>query len=122
CNPKSPLPAWLSPTASPACPRHSTRLRKWWTGGHRVQRTSHCSWVFLSSAVVTDCTATAAYSKGAPFYNAWPDLRHRRGLRNLRVPLDKSEGVVKGIVFLCGAKHRGGLPERLKDQDSGISP
>ena len=39
-----------------------------------------------------------------------------------RVPLDKSEGVVKGIVFLCGAKHRWGLPERLKDQDSGISP
>jgi hypothetical protein len=38
------------------------------------------------------------------------------------VPLDKSEGVVKGIVFLCGAKHRWSLPERLKDQDSGISP
>ena len=25
---------------------------------------------------------------------------------NSRVPLDKSEGVVKRIVFLCGAKHR----------------
>jgi hypothetical protein len=30
-----------------------------------------------------------------------------------RVPLDKSEGVVKDIVFLCGAKHRWGSPEKV---------
>jgi hypothetical protein len=35
------------------------------------------------------------------------------------VPLDKSEGVVKGILFLCGAMSTAVLPEKVEDQGSG---
>jgi hypothetical protein len=36
-----------------------------------------------------------------------------------RVPFDKSEGVVKGILFLCGAMSTAVLPEKAEDQGSG---
>jgi len=35
------------------------------------------------------------------------------------VPLDKSEGSVKGIVILGGVQAPLGLPEKVEDQDSG---
>jgi len=38
-----------------------------------------------------------------------------------RVALDKSEGVVKGIVVLAGAEHRVSLPERLRTKTLEIS-
>jgi hypothetical protein len=37
------------------------------------------------------------------------------------VPLDKSEGVVKGTLLLCGAMSTAVLPEKVEDQGSGIS-
>jgi hypothetical protein len=36
------------------------------------------------------------------------------------VALHKSEGVVKGVEFRAGAKHRLVSPEKVEDQGSGI--
>jgi hypothetical protein len=38
-----------------------------------------------------------------------------------RVPLDKSEGSVKGTLLLSGAMSTAGLPEKVEDQGPGIS-
>ena len=39
-----------------------------------------------------------------------------------QVPLDKSEGVIRGTRVLAGARHRQVLPEKVEAQDSGTFP
>jgi hypothetical protein len=60
-----------------------------------------------------------AFSKTAGRRVAHPSSRVY--LKQMRVPLDKSEGSVKGIVFLGGASAPLALPERLRTKTLEIS-
>ena len=53
--------------------------------------------------------------------DGWPRLAPGESLKHSRVPLDKSEGSVKGIVILGGASSTAAAPERLRTKTLEIS-